>query len=93
MFFFFGVRDRVGSKWLTQIRIRFSDLREHRFKHNFNCENPICFCGIEDETPVHYFLCCPRYNVLRVTYLGKISDIIGNDVTVLPREHLYFNLR
>ena len=88
-FSFYGVRDRIGSKWLTQIRVGFSDLREHRFNHNFNCENPTCFCGIDDETPVHYFLCCPRYNVLRVTYLGKISDIIGNDVTVLPREHLY----
>ena len=29
------------------------------------------------------------YNVLKVPYLGKISDIIGNDITVLPREHLY----
>ena len=43
------------------------------------------FVVIEDETSVHHFLCCPRYNVLRVTYLGKISEIIGNDVTVLPR--------
>ena len=88
-FSFFGVHDRIGSKWPTQIRVGFSDLREHRFNHNFNCENPTCFCGIEDETPVHYFLCCLHYNVLRVTCLGKISDVIGNDITVLPREHLY----
>ena len=85
---FYGIRDSFGIKLLTKIRISFSDLRDHRYNHNFNCANPICSCGLEDETTVHYFLCCPRYNTLRTTYLSKISEIIGSDVSVLPNDHL-----
>ena len=85
---FYTIRDSVGIKLLTKIRVTFSDLRDHRYNHNFNCENPVCSCGLDDETAVHFFLCCPRYNNLRTTCLSKISDIIGSDITVLPNDHL-----
>ena len=80
---FFNIRDNIGIKLLTKIRVSFSDLRDHRYDHNFNCENPLCSCGIEDETTTHFFLCCPLYYQLRITYLSKISEIVGSDVTVL----------
>ena len=89
---FYTIRDSFGTKLLTKIRVSFSDLRNHRYNHNFNCENPICSCGLDDETAVHFFLCCPRYDNLRTTYLSKISDIIGSDVTVLPNDHLTYIL-
>ena len=75
-------------KLLTQIRVDFSDLRDHRFDHKFNCPSPICSCGIEDETSTHFLLCCPRYNNLRHTYLSKISQIVKSDITILPNDHL-----
>ena len=75
-------------KLLTQIRVEFSDLRDHRFNHNFNCRSPLCSCGIEDETSCHFLLCCPRYDTLRNSYLCKISDIVGSDVTIFPNDHL-----
>ena len=69
---FYGIRENFGIKLLTKIRVDFSDLRDHRYNHNFNCVNPICSCGLDDETPIHYFLCCPRYNSLRlISYLMK----------------------
>ena len=74
------------------IRVTFSDLRDHRFNHNFNCTSPICYCGLDEETSIHYFLCCPRYIDLRALYLSKICEIIGSDVTILPNEHLLFIL-
>ena len=89
---FFNIRDNIGIKLLTKIRVSFSDLRDHRYDHNFNCENPLCSCGIEDETTTHFFLCCPLYYQLRITYLSKISEIVGSDVTVLPNEHLSYIL-
>ena len=89
---FYTIRDSFGTKLLTKIRVSFSDLRDHRYNHNFNCENPICSCGLDDETAVHFFLCYPRYDNLRTTYLSKISDIIGSDVTVLPNDHLTYIL-
>ena len=89
----FGISDKFGIKLLAKIRVSFSDLRDHRFNHrfnhNFNCESPICSCGTDDETSVHFFLCCPRYPSPRSTLLSKISDIIGSDVSVFPDEHLY----
>ena len=89
---FFGISDKFGIKLLTKIRVSFSDLRDHRYHHNFNCLSPICQCGIDDETSVHYFLCCPRYSTQRTTLLSNISNIINSDVTVLPNEHLYYIL-
>ena len=43
---------------------------------------------MDDETPLHYFLCCLNYTTLRRTYLSKISEIIGSAVTALPNDHL-----
>ena len=84
----FGIQDKFGIKLLTKIRVEFSDLRDHRFNHNFNCLSPICFCGIDDETSVHYISCCPRYLAQRTILLSNISDIIASDVSILPKEHL-----
>ena len=81
-------RDKHGMKRLTQIRVDFSDLRDHRFNHRFNCPSPTCSCGIEDETTTHFLLSCPRYDELRQTYLSKISQITNSDVSILPKEHL-----
>ena len=84
----FGIRDSFGIKLLTKIRVNFSDLRDHRFHHNFNCRIPVCRCGLEDETSAHYFLRCPLFTNERATLLSKISDVIHSDVSVLPHEHL-----
>ena len=73
---------------LTQIRVDFSDLRDHRFNHSFNCLSPRCPCGIEDETTSHFLVRCPRYKNLRLVYLSKISQIINSDVFILPLDHL-----
>ena len=64
---FYGIRDKFGIKLLTKIRVSLSG--DHRFHHNVNCVGPTCSCGMDDETLLHYFLCCPRYTMLRTTYL------------------------
>ena len=74
--------------YLTQIRVDFSDIRDHRFNQKFNCQSPMCLCGIEDKTSARYLLCCPRYRNIRQTYLSKISEITNSDVSILPRDHL-----
>ena len=42
---YFGVHDIEGIRYRTQLRVKFSDLREHRFRHNFHCLRPLCICG------------------------------------------------
>ena len=47
----FAVHDINGLKLLTRLRLNFSHLNEHKFRHNFNDTiNPMCSCGKEPET-------------------------------------------
>ena len=84
----FGISDKHGINLLTKIRVGFSDLRDHRFSHNFNCISPVCNCGLDDETAAHYLLRCPLFTFERTPFLSRISDVIHSDATVLPDEHL-----
>ena len=61
----YKICDILGVKLLTKLRVHFSALNEHRFKHAFDCLSPLCFCGKENENNKHFLLRCPLYNVLR----------------------------
>ena len=53
----FEVYDIKGVKLLTRLRMDFSHLNEHKFRHNFDdIINPMCSCGKEPETTHHYLL-------------------------------------
>ena len=58
---FYGICDRFGIRLLTKNRVGFSDLRDHRFNHNFKCESPTYTCEIDDETPVHLSPMLPAF--------------------------------
>ena len=79
----FGINDWYGIKLLTCIRVDHSDLRSHRFSKQFNCVDPKCRCGIEDETSEHYFLRCPIFQVPRTVLLNKVSEILGHPSSAL----------
>ena len=85
---FFGINNIHGIKLLTKLRVEFSDLRSHKFEHNFNCVDPRCSCLLEDENNPHYLLRCPHYLRIRQNFLGDKSTIIGSDISVLPHDHL-----
>ena len=71
----FNISDKYGLKLLTCLRVEHSDLRAHRFPKNFNCVDPICTCGLENETVEHFFLRCPLFNAPRATLLETIHNI------------------
>ena len=53
----FEVHDIKDVKLLTCLRLDFSHLNEHKFRHNFDdIINPMCSCGKEPETTHHYLL-------------------------------------
>ena len=65
-----------GIILLTRLRLGFSHLREHKFRHNFlDTLNPICSCGQDIETTSHFLLNCPQYSNIRTTFLNKIKGI------------------
>ena len=84
----FSIRNRYGLSLLTRIRVGHSDLRSHRFNKNFNCLSPLCACGIEDETPEHFFLRCPRFVTQRHTLFDSITDILNPEKIICPPDHL-----
>ena len=50
-----------GLKLLTRLRLGLSHLRCHKFKHNFlDTINPLCSCGSDIETALHFLLYCPN---------------------------------
>ena len=79
----FGAHDIEGVRLLTRLRVQFSDLREHRFRHRFHCSNPMCLCqtGIEDNE--HFLLHCPRYTIYRKDLLDRVSNIVERDLDSL----------
>ena len=56
----FSTHDPTGAKLLTKLRLKFSHLNEHKFRHNFkDIKVAMCGCGSETETTEHFFLRCP----------------------------------
>ena len=58
----FQIRDKKGVSIITKLRVNFSDLRDHRFRHNFNCISADCPCGADTESTMHFLLYCNRYH-------------------------------
>ena len=84
----FEVHDIRGLRCLTKLRVKFSPLNEHKFRHNFDTISPVCACnsGIEDNE--HFLLHCPIYDQMRNGLLGHLSDIPGLELENLSSETL-----
>ena len=84
----FNIYDSEGIKLLTQLRVKFSDLHYHRYRHNFHCTSPTCLCqtGIEDNE--HFLLHCPRFSLQRRPLLQLVSNPADVDIMRLSSNEL-----
>ena len=72
----FAVHDINGVKLLSILRLDCSHLNENKFQHNFNdIVNPMCSCGKEPETSVHYLLRCGLYSIYWLELLNDICAL------------------
>ena len=72
----------MGLTFLTRLRIGFSHLKEHEFKQNFqDSVDPLCSCGNDIESTVHFFLHCPNFTTQRQTLLNKLKSINASIMT------------
>ena len=79
----FSVHDPLGTKLLTRLRLKFSHLNEHKFRHGFNDTiNPMCACGTEVETTEHFLLRCHFYSTLRLELFENLEKIDPNFLNV-----------
>ena len=68
-----GIHDILGVKLLTCLRLNFSHLNEHKFRHNFkDTINPMCSCGSDIESTMHFLLRCQNYSSSRLELLNSI---------------------
>ena len=72
----FSVKDNHGISLITRLRVEFSDLRDHRFRHSFNCASATCICDFENETTVHFLLRCPRFVEQRACLINTIGELL-----------------
>ena len=83
----YGIANLQEIPLLIKCHLEFSSLNEHKFRHNFDCPNPFCNCGVAKEDNEHFFLHCPLFDELRQDLLGQLSQIFNKDVLNLdPRE-------
>ena len=86
----------IGIKYLTRLRLGFSHLRYHKFKHGFlDAVDPLCSCSTATEYTVHYFLHCPNFSTARNTFLNEIAivdrSIIDQDEIKIFQAFLHGN--
>ena len=73
----YNICDIEGVRYLTKLRVRFSLLYEHKFRHNFDSLTPLCACGIENEDNEHFLLHCPQFHLMRQNLFGQLYRIPG----------------
>ena len=83
----FKISDIVGVRLLTRLRLEFSHLREHKFRHN-SSNSSRCIRGDGDETTEHFLLCCQHFANTHSTPLDQVSDILKTDIKVLPEHRI-----
>ena len=81
---------------LNRLRLSFSHLNKHRFKHNStNTFNPLCLCTLETEDTGQYFLRCQNNLSFRTTLMNELNNnniaISSLDSNDLLRIILYGN--
>ena len=75
---YYDITDKYGLSLLVKLRVSFSDLRDHRYRHNFNCPSPICSCKNGVETSAHFLLSCSKFSNIRTDFISKLSAILPN---------------
>ena len=72
----FSIYDPLGVKLLNRLRLQFSHLNEHKFRHGFGeTINAMCACGNEVETTEHFLLRCHLYTLLRLELFENLEKV------------------
>ena len=75
----YNIFDPIGLKLLTRLRLGFSHLNEHKFRHDFQeCLNPLCLCNFEIENTTHYLLHCQYFSEHRINLINSVNSVFDN---------------
>ena len=83
----FSIYNPSEIKFLNRLRVDFSHLNEHKFRHNFaNTLDPFCSCSLETENLAHFFLRCRNYNNICITLMNELNNIHNSLISRKPNE-------
>ena len=75
----YNIFDPIGLKLLTRLRLGFSHLNEHKFRHDFqDYLNPLCLCNFEIEDTTHYLLHCQYFSEHRINLINSVNSVFDN---------------
>ena len=87
----FSIYDPLGVKLLTRLRLQFSHLNEHKFRHGFgDTINPMCACGSEVETTEHFLLRCHLYSPQRLELFENLEKVDSRFLNLKAKEKVGF---
>ena len=89
-------RNPIVIEYLTRLKLVFSHLCYHKFKHGFlDVVDLLCSCSTAIKNTVYYFPHCPNFSTARNTFLNEIAivdrSIIDQDDIKIIQTFLYGN--
>ena len=89
----FSIYDPLGIKLLTRLRLGFSHLNEHKFRHCFkDAVSPMCACGQDVETTEHFLLRCHIFSNSRFELFENLKKLESNFLNLSANEKVQFLL-
>ena len=72
----FSFHHPVCVKLFVRLRLGFSHLCEHKFRHNFHDTlNPLCSSSLEPKKTSYYLLCCYNFSSTRSALMNDLNLI------------------
>ena len=89
----FSIFDPLGVKLLTRLRLQFSHLNEHKFRHGFGDTINVMFaCGSEVETTEHLLWRCHLYSPQRLKLFENLENVDSSFLNLKVKEKASFLL-
>ena len=89
----FSNYDPLGVKLLTRLRLQFSHLNEHKFRHGFgDTISAMCACRSEVETTEHFLLHCHLYSPQRLELFENLEKVDSSFLNLNVKDKVSFLL-
>ena len=85
----FSVYDPLGVKLLSRLRLQFSQLNEHKFRHGFgDAVSPMCGRNVEIEDTEHFFLRCHFYSIQIFELFNNVNKVDPSFTQLYTKEQV-----
>jgi hypothetical protein len=74
----------------SRMRMGLSGLSAQRFEYNHIADPKCLTCGAQTESPLHYFLLCPTFQVPRQPFLIEICDVLNRNQIGIDFLNIHF---